>query len=388
MYKIKTLNNISPVGIKLLDSEQFVYGEKIDEPNGILVRSANMHDMPVEASLQAIARAGAGVNNIPIPACSEKGVVVFNTPGANANAVCEMVICALLLASRDITGGVDWTRKLTGSELTVAIEKGKSRFSGPEILSKKLGVVGLGAVGLLVANAACALGMDVYGYDPYISVNSAWKLSRSVHKAESLDLIYSVSDYITLHTPLLDSTKAMINGKSISVMKDAVRIVNFARGELVDDDAIIAAIKSGKVARYVTDFPTVELINTEGVVPVPHLGASTPESEENCAVMAVEELKDYLLNGNIKNSVNFPDISLERAGAFRLTLCHRNIQGELNNILSLLSDEKVNVENMINRSKGDYAYTIINLNTHISAALLDKVGKINGVLKLRTFVQN
>ncbi len=386
MYKIKTLNKISFGGLSQLPTELFEYGDGIESPDGILVRSADMqnYDFAANTNLRSIARAGAGVNNIPVAKCSEAGIVVFNTPGANANAVAELVLCALFLASRDVIGGIEWTKGLAGEGANVPalVEKGKSAFVGPEIAGKTLGVIGLGAIGIRVANAAIELGMNVFGYDPYISVEAAWKLSRYVSHAKDLKTLYEKCDYITIHVPYMDSTKGMINKDAITMMKDGVKILNFARGELVSND-IIAALESGKVGRYVTDFPTAELIRAKNVIPVPHLGASTPESEENCAVMAVAQLKDYLINGNIKNSVNLPDVYMERSGVSRLSMIHRNIPNMLTNILSILTAEKVNVENMINKSKGEYAYTMLDLNSRIQDAVLDKVRHAHDMLRLR-----
>ncbi len=385
MYKIRTLNKISAAGLCQLNTDRFEVGDDIESPDGIIVRSANMHDYVFGKNLRAIARAGAGTNNIPVDKCSEEGIVVFNAPGANANAVCEITICALYLASRDIIGGIKWVESLKGEgdKIPALAEKGKSAFVGPEAAGKVLGVVGLGAVGVLVANAAVRLGMEVYGYDPYISVDAAWKLSRYVKHAANLETLYEHSDYITLHLPLFDSTREMINKTSIASMKDGVRILNFARGELVNEADIIAALESGKVSRHVTDFPTEALLNCKNVVATPHMGASTPESEENCAVMAVDELQDYLLNGNIKNSVNYPNVYMERSGSIRLCMLHRNVPEKLKEILSTLAAEKVNVENMINKSKGAYAYTIMDLNNRVSDDVLDKVRNIPDMLRLR-----
>jgi D-3-phosphoglycerate dehydrogenase len=383
MYKIKTLNKISGKGLSLLPTDRFTVEDTAD-PDGILVRSQDMLSAEFGTRLLAIARAGAGVNNIPVKRCSEAGIVVFNTPGANANAVCELVLCSLFLAARDIIGGIRWVSSLQGDDVANLVEKGKSAFTGPEISGKTLGVIGLGAIGVRVANAAVKLDMNVYGYDPYISVAAAWKLSRHAKSAPSLQTLYENCDYITLHLPVLDSTRGMINKNSIKSMRDGVRILNFSRGELVNEPDIIEALNSGKVSKYITDFPSRAVVDAKNTVAVPHLGASTPESEENCANMAVAELMDYLENGNIKNSVNFPDVTLESSGAFRLCLIHKNIQGELTHILSLLSAENVNVENMINKSKNEYAYTLIDLNTQVSGSVLEKVRGINDMIRLRT----
>ncbi len=384
MYNIQTLNKISQLGLDQLDSKEFVISTECDNPDGILVRSADMHQMELGSNLRAIARAGAGTNNIPIDKCSESGIVVFNTPGANANAVKELVICALLLASRDVIRGIKWAWNLTDADGDVEklVEKQKSQFVGPELMGKNLGVIGLGAVGVKVANAALKLGMNVYGYDPYLSVQNAIDLNHAVQVVD-LKTVYAMSDYITIHSPLLPSTKGMINEPSLDSMRQGVRIINLARGGLVDDQDMLAAIASGKVARYVTDFPNNTLVGQEGVVTIPHLGASTPESEENCAIMAARELSDYLLTGNIRNSVNFPNVEMARGGVARLAILHRNVPNMLSNILTLLGKEGANIENMVNKSKGEYAYTLIELSQAITGETLDHVRNIDGVLRLR-----
>ena len=384
MYNIQTLNKISQLGLDQLDSKEFVISTERDNPDGILVRSADMHQMELGSNLRAIARAGAGTNNIPIDKCSESGIVVFNTPGANANAVKELVICALLLASRDVIRGIKWAWNLTDADGDVEklVEKQKSQFVGPELMGKNLGVIGLGAVGVKVANAALKLGMNVYGYDPYLSVQNAIDLNHAVQVVD-LKTVYAMSDYITIHSPLLPSTKGMINEPSLDSMRQGVRIINLARGGLVDDQDMLAAIASGKVARYVTDFPNNTLVGQEGVVTIPHLGASTPESEENCAIMAARELSDYLLTGNIRNSVNFPNVEMARGGVARLAILHRNVPNMLSNILTLLGKEGANIENMVNKSKGEYAYTLIELSQAITGETLDHVRNIDGVLRLR-----
>ena len=384
MYTIQTLNKISTLGLNQLDSKEFSVTGSCENPDGILVRSADMHDMAFGSNLRAIARAGAGTNNIPIDRCTEAGIVVFNTPGANANAVKELVLCALLLASRDVIRGVKWAWNLTDADGDVEklVEKQKSQFVGPELLGKNLGVIGLGAVGVKVANAALKLGMNVYGYDPYLSVQNAIDLNHAVQVVD-LNTVYKMSDYITIHSPLLPATRGMINGPSLDSMRQGVRIINLARGGLVDDEDMLAAIASGKVARYVTDFPNNTLVGKEGVVTIPHLGASTPESEENCAIMAAQELREYLLYGNIRNSVNFPNVELSRSGEARLAVIHRNIPNMLSNVLTLLGNEGANVENMVNQSKGDYAYTLINLGQTITRETLDHVRDLDGVLRLR-----
>ena len=370
MYTIQTLNKISPLGLNQLDEKEFTVTDTCENPDGILVRSADMHEMAFGSNLRAIARAGAGTNNIPLDKCAEAGIVVFNTPGANANAVKELVICALMLASRNVVGGIEWVSGLTEADGDVEklVEKGKSKFVGPEIIK--------------VANAAVKLGMNVYGYDPYLSVQNALVLDSSV-KVVDLKTIYEMSDYITVHSPLLPSTKGMINEASISSMRYGVRIINLARGGLVDDEDILAALESGKVARYVTDFPDNKLVGKPGVVTIPHLGASTPESEENCAIMAAQELREYLNTGNIRNSVNMPNVEMPRTGAARLGIIHRNIPKMISNISTLLSAEGANIENMTNKSRGDYAYTLIDLGQEISEETLSHVRALEGVLRLR-----
>ena len=384
MYSIKTMNQIAPAGLSVL-AEGFDVGSGVEHEDGILVRSANLHHYPFPETLRAIARAGAGTNNIPIDRCSEAGVVVFNTPGANANAVKELVLCALLLASRDVVGGCIWAREqaAAGGDVAAAVEQGKSAFAGPELYHKTLGVVGLGAIGVLVANAAIHLGMEVYGYDPYLSVDTALRLDRHVHVVKQVKEVYKAADYLTIHVPYTDSTRHTINAEAISSMKDGVRILNLARGELVDDRAMIAALESGKVARYVTDFPNREITLAKNVVAIPHLGASSPESEENCAVMAARQLKDYLEHGNIRNSVNFPNVEMECSGAQRLCIIHRNIPAMLSSITLQLSGDGINVENMTNKSRGDYAYTLVDLGSPAEESALADIRKIPGVIRLR-----
>lgn len=384
MYHIQVLNKISPLGLNQLDPKNFTVSNACDNPDGILVRSADMHEMEFGTNLRAISRAGAGTNNIPLDKCSENGIVVFNTPGANANAVKELVLCALLIASRDVVSGIKWCWNLTDADGDVEklVEKGKSQFVGPELLGKNLGVIGLGAVGVKVANAATHLGMNVYGYDPYLSVQNALTLDASV-KVVDLKTIYEMSDYITIHSPLLPSTRGMIDETSISSMRHGVRIINLARGGLVDDADMLAALDSGKVARYVTDFPNNTLVGKTGVITIPHLGASTPESEENCAIMAAQELREYLSTGNIRNSVNLPTVEMPRSGTARLGIIHRNIPKMISTILALLSDEGANIENMTNKSKGDYAYTLIDLSQTITGETLQHIRNLEGVLRLR-----
>lgn len=386
MYRIKTLNKISASGLAHLDQTRFQVGDELTNEDGILVRSASMHDYVFPDALRAIARAGAGTNNIPIDRCSESGVVVFNTPGANANAVKELVIAAMLIASRDILGGADWVQEQAHTpnvDVAAAVEKGKSAFVGPELLHKTLGVIGLGAIGALVANVALDLGMDVYGYDPFLSVDAALRLDRHVHVVKSLDELYKVSDYITIHVPYTSATKDTINAEAISKMKGQVRILNLARGGLVNNDDMIAALESGRVAKYVTDFPDDQIATAKNVIALPHLGASTPESEENCAVMAVRQLQDYLLNGNITNSVNLPNVSQEWSGIARICLIHKNVPAMLTQIMSILSGDGINVENMTNKSKKDYAYTMVDVNTRINAEVADELRAIPGIIRVR-----
>lgn len=386
MFRIKTLNKISTVGLAELDQGRFQVGDDVENEDGILVRSAKMHDYEFPDALRAIARAGAGTNNIPIDRCSEAGIVVFNTPGANANAVKELVLCALLAASRDVMGGYDWVReqaKDPSVDLAAVVEKGKSAFVGPELYRKTLGVIGLGAIGALVANIGLSLGMDVYGYDPYLSVDAALRLDRHVHVVKSVDELYRVCDYVTLHIPCTDKTKNFVDEEAISKMKGHVRVLNLARGELVDDDAMIAALESGRVAKYVTDFPNNKIALAKNVVALPHLGASTPESEDNCAVMAARQLEDYLVNGNIVNSVNLPRVEMEWSGICRLCMIHRNIPAMLANITLALSKENVNVENMTNKSRGDYAYTLVDVNARVGESVVNSIRAIPGMLRVR-----
>ncbi len=386
MFKIKTMNKISPKGLAELPADSYAVGDDVMNEDGILVRSAKLHEYPFPENLRAIARAGAGTNNIPVDRCSEAGIVVCNTPGANANAVKELVICAMLVASRDVMGGSAWVREQAqteGVDVAAAVEKGKSAFVGPEIYHKTLGVIGLGAIGALVANIALSLGMEVYGYDPFLSVDAALRLDRHVHVVKDVTELYKVSDYVTIHVPYMDSTRHTIDANALAAMKDGVRVINLARGELVDDDAMIAALDAGKVACYVTDFPNNKITLAKHVVAIPHLGASSPESEENCAVMAAQELKDYLENGNIKNSVNFPNVEMERTGVQRLCVIHRNIPAMLANITRQLSEDGVNVPNMTNKSKGDYAYTIVDLDSPITAEAVADLKAIPGIIRMR-----
>lgn len=383
MYNIKTLNKISTVGLSRLGSD-YTYGDDVQNPDAILVRSASMHEMDMPESLLAIARAGAGVNNIPLDKCSEQGIVVFNTPGANANAVKELVIAGLLLSSRKITAGIEWAKTLKGNGDAVGkmVEKGKSQFAGPEIKGKTLGVIGLGAIGALVANAAIALGMDVIGYDPFLSVDGALQLSRHVKHVTNLDEVFADSDYITVHVPLTPDTKNIICAENIAKMKDGVRILNYSRADLCNSEDVLAAIESGKVSTYVTDFATDNLLGVDGVIAMPHLGASTPESEDNCARMAADEIKDYLENGNVTHSVNFPAAKMARTGDVRYCVLHKNVPAVLQSVLSFVSQQGANVENMENKSRKDYAYTIIDV-TGASADLTDSIKGVDGVIRVR-----
>lgn len=383
MFKIKTLNKISQKGLKRLSPESYIYADDIENPDAVLVRSASMHDAVMGDNLLAIARAGAGVNNIPVETCGEKGIVVFNTPGANANAVKELVLAGLFLSSRKIVAGIEWARTLKGGDdVKKAVEKGKGAFAGPEISGKKLGVIGLGAIGANVANCAVALGMEVYGYDPFMSVDTAWHLSSSIKHALDIKEIFAECDYITLHVPLNDSTRNTVCTDTLAIMKDGVRILNFARGELVNSADIISALESGKVASYVTDFPSDELLGVDGIIAIPHLGASTPESEDNCARMAVRQLKDYLENGNIVNSVNLPSVSALRSSACRICLIHRNIPNMLTQISGIVSAENVNIDNMLNKSRGELAYTMIDVPA-AGDSVIEKLTGIEGMIKVR-----
>lgn len=384
MRKIHCLNPISKVGTRLFTDNYEMTGQ-ISEADGVLVRSASMHELEMPENLRAVARAGAGVNNIPLDACAERGIVVFNTPGANANGVKELVIAGMLLASRDIAGGINWCRsQKDNSDISKEVEKAKKAFAGNEIMGKKLGVIGLGAIGAEVANAAASLGMEVYGYDPFISVNAAWMLSRDVKHITSADSIYKECDYITVHVPLLDSTRNMINKTNLAEMKDGVVILNFARDLLVNDEDMAEALNSGKVKHYVTDFPNPKVMEMEQAIVIPHLGASTEESEDNCAMMAVKELMDYLENGNIKNSVNYPDCDMGVCTAVkRIALLHMNVPNMIGQISAILAATDVNIANMTNKSKDKYAYTLIDLETEIDDLTLQKLNAIKGMMRVR-----
>ena len=385
MKNIKTYNKISKKGLAVLDKGGYTYGDEVESPIGAVVRSASLHDTEFPDRLLAIARAGAGTNNIPIDRCSENGIVVFNTPGANANAVKELVIAGLLISSRRIVPAIEWagTLKGNGAEVGKMVEKGKSAFAGPEISGKSLGVIGLGAIGVRVANAANHLGMKVYGYDPYLSVNAAWNLTHNAIHAVDIKEIYENCDYITIHVPLTPETKGFINFEAIAAMKDGVRILNFSRADLVDSSDILAALDNGKVACYVTDFPTDEVLGKDGVIAIPHLGASTPESEDNCAKMAAEELSDYIENGNITNSVNLPNVSMPRSGKLRLCVIHKNIPTILTQITQAMGKDNINIENMLNKSKKEYAYTLLDINDGDKDKIEAELKAIDGVIRVR-----
>ncbi len=383
MKTIRLFNSISQVGLDAFDPAKYALTTEDADAEGILVRSAVLHDTPFPPSLTAIARAGAGVNNIPLERCAENGIVVFNTPGANANGVKELTVLALLLASRRVAQGIEWAKTLKGDpELSKKVEKGKSQFVGPELRGKTLGVIGLGAIGGMVANAADSLGMNVIGCDPFLSVKAAWSLKTSVHSAASYDEIYEKADYITYHIPALPETKGIINRENIAKMKDGVRIVNLSRGDLANAQDVASALKSGKVAAYVTDFPCDELLGVDGAVCTPHLGASTPESEDNCAQMAARELIDYLENGNIRNSVNFPEIVMPKLHRHRLVLLHRNVPGVINNASGVLAGAGINVEAMANRSKGNYAVSLLDIDGEIGEDVVGRVSEVENVLRV------
>lgn len=384
MVKVNCLNKISPVGLDLL-TDNYTQTEDFAEANAVLVRSAAMHDMELSDNLVAIARAGAGVNNIPLDNCAEKGVVVFNTPGANANGVKELVICALLMASRDIVGGIEWAKENESeADVKKTMEKAKSKFAGNEIKGKKLGVIGLGAIGVLVANAANRLGMEVYGCDPFLSVGNALNLSRDVRVVKTREEIFKECDYITVHVPLLDDTKEMINKDTIAMMKDGVVILNYARDLLVSETDMVAAVESGKVAKYMCDFASTAFKGVKNIIATPHLGASTAESEDNCAIMAVSEVMDYIENGNIKNSVNYPacDVGVCQTEG-RIAVNHRNVPSMLTQFTKVFSEEGINIENMVNKSRGEYAYSVFDICSASGAHLVEQLEKIDGVLKVR-----
>ncbi len=384
MFKYHCLNPISHAGLEQLD-EHYVNTDEAKEADAILVRSAKMHDMEFGRNLKLIARAGAGVNNIPLDRCAEEGIVVFNTPGANANGVKEIVIAGMLLAARDIIGGINWVQEYEeDGDIAKITEKKKKAFAGTEIQGKKLGVIGLGAIGVLVANAAVNLGMDVYGYDPYLSVDAAWKLSRHIHHAKTVDELYNQCDYITIHVPATEDTKGMIDKNAIGLMKKGVVILNFARDILVNQEDIVDALVSGKVRCYVTDFPTKEIVGVKGSIVIPHLGASTEESEDNCAKMAASELRDFLENGNIHHSVNYPDCDMgKKSSAARITVLHRNVPKMLGQFTGILAEEGINISLMTNKSRNEYAYTMIDVDAAVPAEVENKISEVDGVLRVR-----
>jgi len=385
MFKIQTLNKIATIGLDGFSRENYEIASEILNPDAILVRSADMHSLQLPASVKAIGRAGAGVNNIPVDQCSKRGIVVFNTPGANANGVKELVLAGLLLSSRRIVPGIEWVRTLKGKgkEVGALVEKGKNDFVGPEIKGKRLGVVGLGAIGVMVANDAVALGMEVAGYDPYISVEAAWGLARTVRRATSLDMLLAQSDYITLHVPLMDQTKGMLNRDKFALMKKGVRLVNLARGGLVKNADLLEALKAGTVGCYVTDFPDDDLLDVPNVIPIPHLGASTPEAEDNCAIMAVEQVRDFLESGNVKNSVNFPACALPVMGRNRIVVANANVPNMVGQITTVLAADKINIVNMMNKSAGELAYNIIDIDGDLAEAQVERLRKIEGVITAR-----
>lgn len=384
MFRIKTLNEISPVISKVFTAD-YAVGSEIDNEDAIIVRSAKMHDMPISDSLLAVARAGAGYNNIPVDKCSERGIVVFNTPGANANAVKELTIAGMLLAGRDIVGGIEWARTLKGEGDKVAalVEKGKNHFVGPELKGKKLAVIGLGAIGTMVANAGHALEMDVYGYDPFLSVEHALMLSRAVHKAGDLDKLLAEADFVSLHLPLTDKTRGMVDADMLSKFKPGAALLNFSRGELVDGAAVLEAVNAGRLRRYVTDFPSEDMLGAEGVIALPHLGASTPESEDNCAEMAAQELAGYLTRGAIINSVNYPACDPGYTDGARLCVLHANVPNMVGSVTALLAAQGINIANMVNKSRGALAYTVIDADGEIGANVVKAVAAVENVYKVR-----
>lgn len=384
MFNYTCLNPIAGVGLDLL-SDEYNKVDDIKDAQAVLVRSAAMHDLELPKTLEVVARAGAGVNNIPLDKCAEAGIVVFNTPGANANGVKELVFAGMLLAARDVVGGIEWVKGEEGNaDVAKLAEKQKKNFAGSEIAGKKLGVIGLGAIGVKVANAATHLGMEVYGYDPYISVNAAWSLSRNVNHVNAVEEIYKNCDYITIHVPLLDSTKKMINAEAIAMMKPTTVVLNFARDLLVDEEAMVAALEEGKIAKYVSDFPNPTTVGKKGCIVTPHIGASTEESEDNCAVMAVKEIRDFLENGNITHSVNYPDCNMgECKSAGRLLLLHRNVKGMISSYTSILGDANINISDMTNKSRGDYACTLLDVDAPVTKEVEEKLQTLDGVLKVR-----
>ena len=384
MFEIKTMNNIAQQGLDELAANGLILNVDSENPDGLLIRSAKLHDAAFGSRLLAIARAGVGTDNVPVERCSEAGIAVFNTAGANAEAVKELAICSLLISSRNIMGGITWVNAIAGhKDVAAEVEKGKAAYVGPEIMGKTLGIIGLGAIGSKIANAAEDLGMNVWGYDPYLSVDAAWRLSRKVNHAPDLDTIFRLSDYVLVQVHYNESTRHMLGAAEFAKMKPGVRIINLARGELVDDDAMLAALSVGKVACYVTDFPNNKIAGVKGVIATPHLGASTPESEEKCAVMAAQELADYLLNGNTKNSVNLPNAALERKGVCRLCVIHKNVPRMLNAFLDLVGGADLNVEHMINKARGELAYTMIDLGDKLGEDIVEKIRSIPDVYRVR-----
>lgn len=385
MFKIQTLNKISNKGLNLLSRDDYEVAGELPNPDGIIVRSFDMQTMDLPASVKGIARAGAGVNNIPVPKCTEKGVVVFNTPGANANAVKELVLTGMLLSARRIYDGIAWTKGLQGQNVDIhqLVEKEKSTYGGTEIKGKKLGIIGLGAIGVMVANDAIALGMEVIGYDPYITIDNAWGMDHRVQKSNSLDFLFSEVDYLTIHVPLNDATKGMLNADKFAIMKKGVKILNFARGGLVNNADIIKALDSGQVGFYMCDFPDEEILDHKKILCMPHLGASTEEAEENCAIMAAQQLSNYLETGNIKNAVNFPETDLPFTSEYRLTISNKNVPNMVGQITTVLAGGKVNIADMINKHKGDTAYNIINIDESLSADVVESLKKIEGVISVR-----
>jgi len=385
VFNIQTMNAISPVGLDVLKKREYNVGEKVENAEGLLLRSADILEKKFDPELLAIARAGAGYNNIPVKRCAEEGIVVFNSPGANAIGVKELEMCTLVLSSRNVLGSIEWVKSIAGQgdKIPALVEKGKSSFGGPELMGKTLGVMGLGATGALVANAGIDLGMTVYGFDPFMSVDAAWRLSGNVIRAETADEIYANCDYISLNVPFTDETAHMINSQALAAMKTGVRIINESRAEVVDDEAMVEALVAGKVAKYVTDFPNEVILHAPNVIAMPHMGAVTPESEDRCAVMAANQLIDYLENGNIKNSVNLPNVSLARMGVCRLCVIHRNVPRMITRILDFISDRNINVEHMINKPRGEYAYTIVDLGEEIGQDVADSIRNMDNVLRVR-----
>ncbi|MEN1936457.1 phosphoglycerate dehydrogenase [Paenibacillus sp. 102] len=390
MFRVQTLNQIAEKGLQIFEGERYEVGEGLEHPDAMLLRSFSLHQEEFSKDVKAIARAGAGVNNIPVDRCTERGIVVFNTPGANANAVKELILASLIMSSRNIISGVGWTAGLEGEEVPQLVEAGKKQFVGSEIAGKRLGVIGLGAIGALVANDALSLGMDVVGYDPYISVETAWRLSTHVQRAFSLDEIFSTCDYITLHIPLTDQTRGIIGEHAVQTMKKGVRLFNFSRGELVDEGALAKALEEGIMNHYVTDFPNENVIKLKNVTATPHLGASTYESEENCAVMAARQLRDYLETGNIRNSVNYPNVELPYVGKKRITIMHQNVPNMVGQITGCLAEHHINIADMINRSKGSFAYTMIDIDNGIDDIIkenvVENIKEITGVVAVRMIV--